>query len=63
MAANPQQGTFVATSVAGFTSLVAGLVFTATHTAIGWIVAVVGLALLTMSAAGLYRLKQLEAGK
>ncbi len=56
MAANAQQGTYLATTLTGFTALTGGLV------AKGWIgilVSLVGLVLLIASAAGFYKIKDL----
>jgi hypothetical protein len=63
MAANSQQGTYLGTTVAGFTAVVAGLVTTSTHSGVGWLIAITGLALLGFSTAGFLKLKQLEARK
>ncbi len=60
MAATSKQGTYLGTTLAGFTALPAGLVLTPTHAALGWVVAVAGFALLTLSAVGLYKQKLLE---
>ncbi len=54
MAANSQQGTYLATTLAGFTAYVAGRVI---QGGIGALVALVGLALLIISAAGFYKIK------
>jgi len=56
MAANSQQGTYLATMLTGFTALTAGLV---AEGAIGILAALVGLLLLIVSAAGFYRIKDL----
>jgi len=63
MAANSKQGTYLGTTLTGFTALVAGLVTTSTHAALGWLVTVGGFGLLAISAAGFVRLKQLEVKK
>jgi hypothetical protein len=63
MAANAQQGTYLGTTLAGFTALVAGLVTTSASTGVGWLIAVTGIALLGFSTAGFLKLKQLEAKK
>lgn len=63
MAANSQQGTYLGTTIAGFTALVAGLVTAPAHSGIGWLVAIVGFALLGISSAGFLKLKQMEAKK
>ena len=54
MAANRQQGTYLGTTLAGFTALPAGLAWGGGK---GMLVAVVGAALLALSAFGLYREK------
>ena len=56
MAANSQQGTYLATTLTGFTALTGGLV---AKGAIGLLVALVGLLLLVVSAAGFYKIKDL----
>ena len=58
MAANSQQGTFLGTTLVGFTALTAGLVM---QESMGMIIAIVGLVLLIVSAAGLYRIKGLDS--
>ena len=63
MAANSKQGTYLGTTLTGFTALVAGLVATSTHAALGWLVTVSGLGLLVISTVGFLRLKQLEIKK
>ena len=57
MAATSQQGTYLGTTLVGFTALSAGLYVGG---GLGAIIAVVGLLLLVISAVGFYRLKQLE---
>jgi hypothetical protein len=57
MPANSQQGTYLGTSLAGFTALTAGLVVKG---GIGILVALVGAVLLLVSAAGFYKIKSLE---
>jgi hypothetical protein len=52
MAANRQQGTYLGTTLAGFTAFPAGL---AMGGAKGILIAIVGLALLALSAFGLHR--------
>ncbi|MBZ5599675.1 MAG: hypothetical protein LAN83_15295 [Acidobacteriia bacterium] len=59
MAAIPQQGTYLGTTLVGFTSLAAGLVLREGHTVIGILGAIVGLGLLVYSGIGLYRIKTL----
>ena len=56
MAANAKQGTYLATTLVGFTAFPAGLV---EGGGLGIVVAVVGLALLAYSAAGFYRIKSI----
>ena len=56
MAANSQQGTYLATTLTGFTALTGGLV---AKGSIGILVALVGLVLLIASAAGFYKIKDL----
>jgi len=57
MVANSQQGTYLATSLTGFTALTAGLV---AKGGVGILVALAGLVLLIVSAAGFYKTKSLE---
>ena len=57
MAATSQQGTFLGTSLAGFTAFTAGLA------GLGVVVTLVGLALLIISAAGLYKAKGTESAR
>ena len=57
MAATPQQGTFLGTTLAGFTAFVAGLA------GLGVLVTLVGLVLLIVSAAGLYKAKSAETAR
>jgi len=54
MAANAKQGTYLGTTLTGFTSFVAGLY---TGGGIGIVVAIVGAALLVVSAAGFHKIK------
>lgn len=56
MAANAKQGTYLLTTLVGFTTFPAGLV---EGGGLGIVVAVVGLALLAYSAVGFYRIKGL----
>jgi 4-amino-4-deoxy-L-arabinose transferase-like glycosyltransferase len=56
MAANTQQGTYLATTLTGFTALTGGLV---AKGSIGILVALVGLVLLIASAAGFRKIKDL----
>jgi hypothetical protein len=61
MAANRQQGEYLAGFIAGFTGLPAGLIGLAYgRPVIGGLVTVVGLALLVYSLVGLRRIKTLE---
>jgi hypothetical protein len=57
MAATPQQGTFLGTTLAGFTALFAGLA------GLGMLVTLVGLVLLIVSAAGFYKAKSTESAR
>jgi hypothetical protein len=54
MAATPQQGSYLATTLIGFTAFPAGLV---TGGAVGAAFAIAGLGFLIYSAAGFYRIK------
>jgi hypothetical protein len=56
MAATSQQGTYLTTTLIGFTAFPAGLI---EGGGIGILVAIVGIALLVFSAVGFYRLKGL----
>ncbi len=56
MAANSQQGTYLATTLTGFTALAGGLAAKGT---LGILVALVGLILLIVSAAGFHKIKDL----
>jgi hypothetical protein len=56
MAANSQQGTYLATMLTGFTAMVGGLV---AKGAIGLLIALVGLLMLIASAAGFHKIKDL----
>ena len=53
----PQQGTYLGTMLAGFTALTAGLAARESYGAVGLLVALVGLVLLIVSAAGFHGLK------
>jgi hypothetical protein len=57
MAAIPQQGTYLGTTLAGFTTLTVGLVLREAHSVMGVLGALVGLGLLVYSGIGLYRIK------
>jgi hypothetical protein len=63
MAANAAQGTYLGTTLTGFTAAVAGLVTISSHAALGWLVTVGGLGLLVISTAGFVRLKHSEVKK
>ncbi len=64
MAANRQQGSYLALFITGFTVLPAGLVALASsRLVIGGFVTVAGLALLAYSLVGLRRIKALEFSK
>ncbi len=54
----PQQGAYLATTLAGFVAFTAGLAARASHPAVGVVVALAGLVLLIVSAAGFYRIKR-----
>jgi hypothetical protein len=56
MAANSQQGTYLASTLTGFTAFVGGLV---AKGGIGILIALVGLVMLIASAAGFYKIKDL----
>jgi hypothetical protein len=56
MAAVRQHGTYLTTTLVGFTAVPAGLV---AGGALGTLVAIVGAALLVLSAVGFYRIKSL----
>jgi hypothetical protein len=58
MAAIRQQGTYLGTTLVGFTAFPAGLV---TGGGLGMIVAIVGVGLLIYSAIGFLRIKHLES--
>ena len=53
-----EQGAYLATTLAGFVAFTAGLVARASHPGVGVVVALVGLVLLIISAAGFYRIKR-----
>jgi hypothetical protein len=57
MAANSQQGTYLGTTLVGFTAFAAGLYVGG---GLGALVAIAGLVLLVISCVGFYRIKQLE---
>jgi hypothetical protein len=57
MAATSQQGTYLGTTLVGFTTFAAGLYVGG---GLGAVVAILGLVLLLISAVGFYRIKQLE---
>lgn len=60
MAANRQQGSYLAEFILGFTGLPAGLVLLGSSHSIGVVIAIAGLGLLVHSAIGFYRIKKLE---
>ncbi len=61
MAANRQQGGYLAVFIVAFVALPAGLIALANHRPIiGVILTLAGLALLIHSCAGFYRIKRLE---
>ena len=61
MAANRQQGTYLTEFLVGFTAFPAGLVLISTGSrGIGFVVTIVGLAVLLHSCYGFYRIKKLE---
>jgi hypothetical protein len=55
MAATPHQGTYLATTLVGFTAVPAGLV---AGGGLGMAIAIVGAGFLIYAAAGLYRIKK-----
>lgn len=63
MAANAKQGTYLGSTLTGFTASVAGLVITPMHTVLGWVTTLAGLTLLGVSTVGFMRLKHIEAKK
>ena len=63
MAAIPQQGTYLGTTLAGFTGFAAGLVMREGHSVLGWSLALIGLAALVYSGIGFYRIKNLALTK
>jgi hypothetical protein len=63
MAATPQQGAYLGTTLVGFTSLVAGLVLREGHSVLGLSVALIGVAALIYSGIGFYRIKSLAFTK
>ena len=60
MAANRQQGTYLAELVAGCTVLPAGFVAWGSHPALGVVLLVAGLGMLIHSLVGFHRIKRLE---
>lgn len=60
MAANRQQGTYLAVFILGFTFLPAGLIAWSSHPIIGAILTLAGLSLLIHSLVGFYRIKRFE---
>ena len=63
MAAIPQQGTYLGTTLVGFTSLTAGLVIREGHSALAVLGTIIGFGLLVYSGIGLYRIKTLALTK
>jgi hypothetical protein len=57
MAASAQQGTYLGTTLTGFTAFAAGLV---AGGGVGILIALVGLLLLIISAAGFYKIKSVR---
>jgi Flp pilus assembly protein TadB len=60
VAANRQQGTYLAVFLCGFTFFTAGLVAWSAHPIIGVVLTLAGLALLIHSFVGFYRIKRFE---
>lgn len=60
MAAIPLQGTYLGTTLTGFTASPAGLVVYSSHSALGVVLTIAGVGLLLYSAVGFYRIKKLE---
>jgi hypothetical protein len=60
MAANRQQGSYLAIFLVAFTALPAGLIAWSDHPIIGGILVLAGLALLVQSLVGFFRIKRLE---
>jgi len=60
MAANRQQGSYLAVFLIAFTVLPAGLIAWMSHPIIGVVLTLSGLALLIHSLVGFYRIKRLE---
>jgi hypothetical protein len=60
MAATIHQGTYLGTTLVGFTALPAGLITRGDHPGAGWFVVIIGVGLLLYSGFGLYRSKRLE---
>ena len=63
MAANRQQGSYLAVFVIAFTVLPAGLLAWSSHPIIGVILTLSGIALMIHALVGFYRIKQLEFGE
>lgn len=59
MASIPQQGTYLTTTLVGFTTFPAGLLLFSSHSGVGIVLALAGLALLAYSAVGFYRIKNI----
>jgi len=59
MASIPQQGTYLGTTLIGFTAFPAGLLVFSSHSGLGVVLTIAGLALLAYSAVGFYRIKNI----
>lgn len=59
----PQEGTYLGTTLAGFTGLAASLVIRESHSAVGVVGALIGFGLLVYSGIGFYRIKNIELTK
>ena len=60
MAANRQQGSYLAAFLVGFTAFPAGLVTLSSNSVLGGVIALGGLGALTYSLLGFYRIKPME---
>ena len=60
MAANRQQGSYLAAFIVAFVTLPAGAIALSTNPIIGVILGIVGLALTILSLVGFYRIKPME---
>ena len=63
MAANRQQGSYLAVFLAGFVAFPAGIISLSSSAIVGGLLAVGGLALMIYSLAGFHRIKPLEFSK